>query len=76
MKARSDIEIGAGRCGPLGPLRAVTSGLRTVDSCRIPPALGKHDEDGGASGIKRRPVGEKPNGPRRVGLEIAKADYT
>jgi hypothetical protein len=25
---------------------------------------------------KKRPVGEKPNGPRRVGLEIAKADYT
>jgi hypothetical protein len=26
--------------------------------------------------IKRRPAGETPNGPRRVGLEIAKADYT
>jgi len=25
---------------------------------------------------KRRPDGETPNGPRRVGLEIAKADYT
>jgi hypothetical protein len=29
-----------------------------------------------AGDIKRRPVGETPNGPRRVGLEIAKADYT
>jgi hypothetical protein len=36
----------------------------------------KGNERLGNRQIKRRPAGETPNGPRRVGLEIAKADYT
>lgn len=44
------------------------------------PVLGGiHTKTGSAANggrAKKRPVGAKPNGPRRVGLEIAKADYT
>jgi hypothetical protein len=37
---------------------------------------GKGNERPRKRQIKRRPAGETPDGPRRVGLEIAKADYT